>query len=681
MCGVAGFIRGTEPGPEPLANIARRMVDTMVHRGPNDAGTWADSEAGVALGHRRLSIVDLSPAGHQPMHSASGRFVIAFNGEIYNHLEIRTELEATSETPKWLGHSDTETLLSAFERWGMERTLMRSVGMFAIALWDKRERILHLARDRFGEKPLYYGWVGGTFVFGSELKALRAHPAFSNPVCRHALALYLRHMYVPMPRSIYQGIYKLEPGCLLSICGKVPIQAPAEPLSPPSSHGGLTIQRWWSLSQVVEAGASTPITGEGEALEALDARLKETVKQQSRADVPLGALLSGGVDSSTVVAMMQQQTSRPVKTFTVGFEEAGFDESRHASSVAHHLETNHTTLFVSAAEARVVIPQLPTMYDEPFADSSQIPTYLVCRAAREEVTVALSGDGGDELFGGYNRYLWGPRLWDQVSWLPYSVRQAVAAGLQAASPSTWNRLLGHAAVVQPGEKLHKFAAALRKAHDIDDLYCNLVSGWSRPEDLVQDYDHLKGRARLNGGPIREERHGKHATHCEILPELPQLQWVGTKSAALRMMYCDTLTYLPDDILCKVDRASMAIGLETRVPFLDHRVVELAWRLPLSMKIRANEGKWALRQVLHRHVPRALVERPKAGFGIPVGQWLRGPLREWAEALLDEGRLLQEGYLNPAPIRTTWAQHLSGRYDWTPRLWSVLMFQAWLEANA
>jgi asparagine synthase (glutamine-hydrolysing) len=681
MCGIAGFIRGAEPRPEPLANIARRMVDTMVHRGPNDAGAWAESEAGIALGHRRLSIVDLSPAGHQPMHSASGRFVIAFNGEIYNHLEIRAELEAAGETPKWGGHSDTETLLSAFERWGVERTLMRSVGMFAIALWDQRERILHLARDRFGEKPLYYGWAGAAFVFGSELKALRAHPAFSNPVCRHALTLYLRHMYVPMPRSIYQGIYKLEPGCLLSICGKAPIQAPAEPLSPPSSHGSLTIQRWWSLSQVVEAGASTPITGEGEALEALDAQLKETVKQQSRADVPLGALLSGGVDSSTVAAMMQQQTSRPVKTFTVGFEEAGFDESRHASSVAHHLGTDHTTLFVSAAEARAVIPQLPTMYDEPFADSSQIPTYLVCRAAREEVTVALSGDGGDELFGGYNRYLWGPRLWDQVSWLPYSVRQVVAASLQAAAPSTWNRLLGHAAVVQPGEKLHKFAAALRKAHDIDDLYCNLVSGWSCPEDLVQGYDYLEVPARLNRGAIKEERHGKHATRCEIFPRLPELPWAGTESAALRMMYRDTLTYLPDDILSKVDRASMAIGLETRIPFLDHRVVELAWRMPLSMKIRASEGKWALRQVLHQHVPRALVERPKAGFGIPVGQWLRGPMREWAEALLDEGRLLQEGYLNPAPIRATWVQHLSGRYDWTPRLWSVLMFQAWLEANA
>jgi asparagine synthase (glutamine-hydrolysing) len=655
--------------PDSFEGVVTSMALAIQHRGPDDAGAWVDSEAGVALGHRRLSIIDLSPAGHQPMASASGRFVIALNGEIYNHLELRAELASTAAAPAWRGHSDTETLLSAFEQWGVEVTLTRTVGMFAMALWDKREQTLHLARDRFGEKPLYYGWADGAFVFGSELKALRTYPGFANPVCREALLQYFRFTYVPAPRSIYQGTYKLEPGCLLSIHGPPPASAPAEPLRPPAAYQGLTLSRWWSLAQVVEAGVQHPLVDEHEALETLDGRLRDAVRLQSLADVPLGAFLSGGVDSSAIVALMQAQASRPVKTFTIGFEEAGFDESPHARAVAQHLGTEHSEMFVSAAEARAVIGKLPAMYDEPFADSSQIPTHLVCQAARRQVTVALSGDAGDELFGGYNRYFWGPRIWNRLAWLPFPLRRALGAAISGFSVGGWdslggalNRLLpGTAGIANVGDKAHKLAARLGHVRNPDDLYLSLVSEWPAPELLV----------RAAGTQLREPS-------SLLADDLPN---AGLVASSLRMMYQDSRTYLPDDILCKVDRAAMAVSLETRVPFLDHRVAELAWQLPLSMKIRGNEGKWALRQILYKYVPRELIERPKAGFAIPVGQWLRGPLRDWAEALLDESRLTREGYLNPAPIREKWLEHLSGRHDWTPRLWSVLMFQAWLEANS
>lgn len=669
MCGIAGFWANAGHGVDDLNAVASRMALAIEHRGPDDAGGWADAQAGIALGHRRLSIVDLSPAAHQPMASAGGRFVIAFNGEIYNHLEMRAELASTAAVLAWRGHSDTETLLAAFEQWGIEATLRKTVGMFAIALWDKRERTLHLARDRFGEKPLYYGWVNGAFVFGSELKALRAFPGFANPLCREALAQYFRFTYVPAPRSIYQGIYKLEPGCLLTVCGQPPISAPFEPLRPPASWQGIRLQRWWSLAAVVEAGARQPIVDEQEALSALEARLGDAVRLQSLADVPLGAFLSGGVDSSAIVALMQAQSSLPVETFTIGFEEAGFDESPHAKAVARHLGTNHSEMFVTAAEARAVIGRLPAMYDEPFADSSQIPTHLVCHAARQRVTVALSGDAGDELFGGYNRYFWGPRIWNRLAWLPYPLRQALGGAIVGVPVAGWdalggllNRLLpGTGGIARAGDKAHKLAARLDGVRSLDDLFRSLVSEWPQPETLVRAADGVLGEPP--------------SLLADALPGS------GLDDDRLRMMYRDSLTYLPDDILCKVDRAAMAVSLETRVPFLDHRVAELAWRLPLSMKIRGNEGKWALRQVLYKHVPRALIERPKAGFGIPVGEWIRGPLRNWAESLLDEGRLLREGYLNPQPVRQAWQEHLSGRRDWTPRLWSVLMFQAWLEANS
>ena len=676
MCGFAGFLTVVPSEQANLEAAVTRMALAIQHRGPDDAGAWTDEQAGIALGHRRLSIVDLSAAGHQPMDSANRRFVMVFNGEIYNHMALRSELELADANMVWQGHSDTETLLAGFSAWGIEATLKKAVGMFAIALWDREQKTLTLARDRFGEKPLYYGWVGsgsGTaFVFGSELKALRAYPGFVNPVCREALALYMRFTYVPAPHSIYQNIFKLEPGCMLSISGGFPL-APNAPVRPPAVHGGLKIHRWWSLADVVQGGAQNQITDEVEALKALEQRLADAVRLQSLADVPLGAFLSGGVDSSAIVALMQRQATRPVKTFTVGFEEAGFDESPHAKAVAQHLGTDHTELFVTAAEAQAVIPNLPAIYDEPFADSSQIPTHLVCKAARQQVTVALSGDAGDELFGGYNRYFWGPRIWSRLAWLPYSVRQSLGAAIRAVPTTGWDALSrplnvllsGSKGIASAGDKAHKLAARLGGVRNLDDLYLSLVSEWQDPASVV------KGDVGANNGLLQEP-----ATLLAALLPAPFLE-----QHQLRMMYRDSMTYLPDDILCKVDRAAMAASLETRVPFLDHRVAELAWQLPLHMKIRGNEGKWALRQVLYKYVPRELIERPKAGFGIPVGQWLRGPLRDWAESLLDEQRLLREGYFYPAPIRQKWVEHLSGRREHTASLWAVLMFHAWLDEVA
>jgi asparagine synthase (glutamine-hydrolysing) len=679
MCGITGFLTASGLTAESLEAVALSMAAALVHRGPDDGGVWADAGSGIALGHRRLAILDLSPAGHQPMVSVCGRYVMAFNGEIYNHLELRGELGGLgllslsrndgAGGSGWRGHSDTETLLAGIEQWGVEATLQRCVGMFAIALWDRQSRTLTLARDRFGEKPLYYGWVGrglgSALVFGSELKALKAYPDFDATVCREALAQYLRFMYVPAPSSIYQGIYKLEPGCLLTVKGSPPLGAPAQPLRPGEAHGSVSLQRWWSLAEAVEAGTREPLANEAEALGLLEQQLTEAVSLQSLADVPLGAFLSGGVDSSTIVALMQRQSSRPVKTFTIGFDEAGFDESPYARAVAEHLGADHHEMRVTAQMAQDVILGLPDIYDEPFADSSQIPTHLVCRAARQHVTVALSGDAGDELFGGYNRYFWGPRIWNRLSVLPAPARKLLGSTLAAIPVSGWNALgsplLGRGeGVVRLGDKIHKLADRLSHVHDMEGLYRSLVSEWVDPASLVLGE---------NGALVIEPP----SLLDDPLP-LPDME------QPLPMMYRDSMTYLTDDILCKVDRAAMACSLETRVPFLDHRVVELAWQLPLHMKVRGNTGKWALRQVLYKYVPKELIERPKAGFAIPIGQWLRGPLRDWAEYLISEQRLQSEGFLRPAPIRQAWAEHLSGKRDNTAKLWSVLMFQAWLEKN-
>jgi len=672
MCGLVGFLGGPLSHSERDGEaLLQRMADTIIHRGPDDAGYWCDIDHRIGFGHRRLSVVDLSPAGHQPKHSACGRYVIAFNGEIYNHLELRSELEKHSQhffdkekRQRWEGHSDTETLLAAFAYWGVDETLKRTVGMFAIALWDKTEHRLHLIRDRLGEKPLYYGWTNGSFVFGSELKAIVRYPSFANEISRESLCLYLRHCYVPAPYSIYKNIFKLEPGCHLSLSLEDAVSPPVEVLRAPLMSGGLTLRRWWSLYDAVVEGASNPISDEKEAIESLESQLRLSIRQQSIADVPLGAFLSGGVDSSTIVALMQAEAKTPVQTFTIGFDNPSYNEAVYASAVAKHLGTEHNEVYLSPADALGVIPKLPHLYDEPFADSSQIPTYLVCAQARQRVTVALSGDAGDELFGGYNRYLLVPGSWDKFNSLPHPLRKMLANALLCVSTQGWDKINALVDGLLPerfkfsmlGDKLHKMAARLKTIQDVDDLYYSLVSEWTRPEDIV-----LGAKEPVS---LLTRR-----TDWPALPDVEQ-----------RMMYLDAMTYLPDDILCKVDRAAMGVSLETRVPFLDHRVVELAWRLPLRMKIRDGQGKWALRQVLYKYVPRELIERPKQGFGLPLGDWLRGPLRDWAETLLEESRLKREAFFYPGPIRTRWQEHLSGKRNWEHSLWGVLMFQAWLENN-
>lgn len=630
------------------------MVDTLLHRGPDDAGVWADVNAGIALAHRRLSILDLSPAGHQPMVSANGRFIIVFNGEIYNHLELRSALELGRSPTCWRGHSDTETLLAAFDVWGIEATLKRVVGMFALALWDRQARSLTLARDRLGEKPLYYGYSGSVFLFGSELKALRAHPEFAADIDRDALTLYLRYSNVPAPFSIYQGIRKLLPGTWLTLD-----EADFAEHRLPAPHA------YWSVRDAAVAGRSAPFAGSAaEAQTELERVLSQAVVGQMMADVPLGAFLSGGIDSTTVVALMQKHSARPVKTFTIGFHEAGYNEAEHAHAVARHLHTEHTEWYVTPEEAQAVIPRLPALYDEPFADSSQIPTFLVSQLARQHVTVSLSGDGGDELFGGYNRYFWAMNIWRRLGWAPKSLRAAIAGVLTAFPPAAWNRVFkgfsrllpANLRYANPGDKLHKLAEILAVKRP-EEIYLGLVSHWKQPAQVV-------------AGGFEPPTILTDSSHWAELPDFEQ-----------RMMYLDTVTYLPDDILTKVDRAAMGVSLETRVPMLDHRVLEFAWTLPLSMKIRHGQGKWLLRQVLYQHVPKELIERPKMGFGIPLDQWLRGPLRGWAEDLLVEQRLRQEGFFHPEPIRQKWIEHLDGRRNWSYYLWDVLMFQAWLEGAA
>lgn len=660
MCGIAGLFDADKHGPDSLRARIQPMSDSLSLRGPDDQGIWLGE--GVALGHRRLSILELSPAGAQPMVSACTRFTIAFNGEIYNHLDLRRELESVDAAPTWRGHSDTETLLAAVAHWGLEQTLQRTKGMFAIALWDRKERRLSLARDRMGEKPLYWGWAGATLVFASELKALRKHPGFPGKICREATAQYLRFGYVPAPRSIHPGIYKLEPGCILEVSDTPPVTAPDEPLRAGDRYETLSIHRYWSLNDIAADGASNQFTNEHETLTSLDAALSDAVSRQMAADVPLGAFLSGGIDSSLVVAIMQQQSGRAVQTFTVGFDNAAYDESSHAEVVARHLGTDHTMLRVTEAETRDLIPNLPDLYDEPFADSSQIPTHLICRAARRKVTVALSGDAADELFGGYTRYLWGPQLWKRLRYIPSPLRQVLGRSVMSIPVESFDRLgklqqrlrPGATGISRLGDKTHKLAEACRSVNNVDELYRGLVTVWDKPEAIL--------------GVLAEPK----SVLDDPLPKALDRDPAG------RMMAQDMRSYLPDDILCKVDRAAMGVSLETRVPFLDPDVVTLAARLPMQMKIRDGSGKWALRQLLYRRVPRELMERPKTGFAIPVGEWLRGPLREWAEDLLSADKLSADGLLDPAPIRQVWAEHLSGRRDWTHRLWTVLMLQAWRE---
>ncbi|MFK3868304.1 asparagine synthase (glutamine-hydrolyzing) [Psychrobacter faecalis] len=627
MCGLTGFLKGTSfLSEESSSVILKKMTDSISHRGPDSEGHWIDEDNKIAVGHRRLSILDLSDAGHQPMLSDDNRYVIAFNGEIYNHLEIRQEIESSIPTIIWKGHSDTETLLKAIQVFGWEKTLQKLVGMFAIALWDQQQKELTLARDRMGEKPLYWGWSGETLLFGSELKSLKAHPAFNGEINRDALALLLRYNYIPAPYSIYGGIEKLLPGHFV----KIKIGQTREDVSPVS---------YWGLKETVKKGISAPFIGsDAEAIDLLEHTIKQSLVGQMAADVPLGAFLSGGVDSSTIVALMQAESKRPIKTFAIGFDEPGYNEAEYAEAVAEHLGTEHTEFYVTAKDALEVVPLLSSIFCEPFADSSQIPTYLVSKMAKQHVTVALSGDAGDELFGGYNTYQLLPKIWKIISPLPTPVRK-LATKLLSGLPMP--------------EKLLKLVEVL-PVDNRAEFYNLVISHWKNSEQLVIG-------ARKVPTALTDKS-----------------QWSNVDSFEEWMMSIDAQQYMVDDILVKVDRAAMANSLEVRVPMLDHRVVELAWQLPIDMKIRDKSGKWVLREVLYKYVPKELIERPKKGFSIPLAQWLRGPLREWAEPLLAEKRLKEEGYFYPDKIRQAWEEHLQGNKDNSSRLWSVLMFQSWLE---
>ena len=645
MCGITGFMSPAGfPFDEANATLVK-MRDRLLHRGPDDAGSWLDAEAGIALGHRRLSIVDLSPAGHQPMVSEFGRYVLAFNGEIYNHLEIRQQLDAAGQVA-WRGHSDTESLLAAIQCWGLERTLKASVGMFALALWDREKRTLSLARDRMGEKPLYYGWQGGVFLFGSELKAVRTHPAFESEIDRDVLPLYLRHGYIPAPWSVWRGIRKLTPGTWITVRAS-------------DRNSESVPQPYWSFYDAALQGQAGLFAGsDQEAIDALEATLKQAVAGQMVADVPLGAFLSGGIDSSAVVALMQAQSSQRVKTFTIGFAEAGYNEAIHAKAVAAHLGTDHTEMYVTADQAREVIPRLSQMYDEPFGDSSAIPTFLVSQLARQHVTVSLSGDGGDELLGGYGRYFNAKdeAIWNSGRSMPGFARSVAASALRSKAPVYANAALHRLSefVRRPiGKSVAarcKLMADLMQCSSHSEYYRVMTSQWN-PTPVV------KPSVALDYG-------------------LATQQMKAFQNPVEQMMAQDSVTYLPDDILVKVDRAAMAVSLESRVPLLDHRVIELAWRMPYHLKVRDGQGKWLLRQVLYRHVPQELIDRPKMGFGVPVDQWLRGPLREWGEELLGKQLLEEQGFLDAKAIRDRWNEHQRGRHNWRDSIWLVLMWQAW-----
>lgn len=639
MCGIAGFLNSSELS-DSAGDALWKMTAVLSHRGPDDSGAWFDEQNGVALGHRRLAIIDLSPAGHQPMVSPSGRYVLTYNGEIYNYEEIRREIEAEGGVSNWRGHSDTEVLVAAFDVWGIRGALERLNGMFAFAVWDRQAGKLLLARDRLGEKPLYYGRMGESFLFGSELKALTHHPSFKREVNRDALTLFLRHNYVPAPHSIWRGINKLLPGHFIEV-----------------SDGGRHIgdaRPYWDFREIVITGMANPLPNGSHLVDELEALLKDAVGRRMVADVPLGAFLSGGIDSSLIVALMQAQSARAVRTFTIGFHEQGFDEAVHAKAVAGHLGTDHTELYVTSADTLDLVPRLPAIWDEPFSDSSQVPTFLVSEMTRQHVTVSLSGDAGDELFGGYNRYFLANKIWNATSSLPPHGRKLIAGLFRAPATSSLASMMMR---LMPqryrftglSDRMPKVAQIVEQGTP-EALYQSLISHFTEPSAFVIEGREPEGLLMQSGPTFDDFRQ--------------------------KMMYLDTLTYLPDDILTKVDRASMAVSLESRVPFLDHRVVEYAWRLPMSAKIHGSRGKHILRSILGRYVPEALIERPKMGFGVPIGEWLLGPLRDWAEDLLDERRVRSEGFFDPVAVRTLWQENISGRRRWHNQLWDLLMFQAW-----
>lgn len=615
MCGIVGFWDTKQHSTaEQMQITVSRMRDTLIHRGPDGCGNWVDAATGIALGHRRLAIVDLTEHGKQPMQSASGRYIISFNGEIYNHLDIRAQLLAANCAPQWHGHSDTEVILAAFEAWGIEQALERFVGMFAIALWDRQEKLLYLIRDRIGEKPLYYGWLQEYLVFGSELKSLKAHDAWQQSINPDGVALLLQYNCIPAPYTIYQDIRKLEPGHMLII----------------NQDHNVTDIAYWELKNIINNAHISNFSTPQLAVDALESKLKDAVRLQMLADVPVGAFLSGGIDSATIVALMQSQSSRPVQTFTIGFAEAGYNEAEYAKAIAAHLQTKHTELYLSAAQTQAIIPDLATLYDEPFADSSQLPTYIVSKLTRQHVTVSLSGDGGDELFAGYNRYSWVPKIWKYLAFIPKPMRP-----LLSKIP------------LNLGNKVQKLAR-LMDADSPHAIYQKLLTHWDLDVNKI------------------------------LLPDITtDLQ---SRSLTEVMMYMDTKRYLPDDILVKVDRAAMAVSLETRIPFLDHRVVEFAWSLPENLKVHAGQSKWIVRQVLNRYVPAELYTRPKMGFGVPIDKWLRGPLKEWAQDMLSHAMLTKHNLIDPQAVQQKLREHMNGSRNWQYHLWDVLMLQSWCEAH-
>jgi len=634
VCGISGIWRFNGARESSLQMQSSAMTGAIAYRGPDGDGTWTDTDAGIALGHRRLAIVDLTPTGVQPMHSIDGRFVITYNGELYNTADIAAELAMS-----FRGTSDTEVLVEAIARFGIDDALQRANGLFAFAVFDRKTRTLHLARDRLGIKPLYWTRQNGAFAFASELKALRTLKDFEFVIDPAAVGAYLRHACVPAPATIYRNVAKLLPGQRLAVTAQ-----------------GSTAHSYWDLTAVASAGqAELDLRPDAEVVDELAALLADSVKRQMVSDVPLGAFLSGGIDSSTVVALMRAAGNGPVRTFTIGFREKAFNEADEARKVARHLGTDHTELILSADDALALVPKLPTMYDEPFADSSQLPTYLVSQLARQHVTVALSGDGGDEAFGGYVRYQGVDRLWRAIRYVPRFGRRLCSEAIRFLSPAAWDAITPivprRLRPTHFGDKMIK-GAALLEAEDPLDMYRRLISQWAKPMAVV------------NGGKEANGWIERCGPGCQAL------------DTTARMRLIDMMGYLPDDVLTKVDRASMAVSLEVRVPLLDHRVIEYAWRLPTERLIGDGKGKRPLRAVLARHLPPKMFERPKMGFGVPIGAWLSGPLREWAEDLLSPQSLAADGLLNADTIRARFAEHVSGRRNWQHALWTVLQFQAW-----
>ena len=648
MCGISGIIKQNNTNTFDLESEIVKMSQSLRHRGPDNSGTWIDNNNGVALGHQRLSILDLSAAGNQPMQLQNKNLVLSFNGEIYNHLEIRKKLENEARSNfQWKSHSDTETLLRAFDTWGTSETLKICSGMFSIALWNKTTKILTLARDRLGEKPLYYGWVNNDFIFASEIKAIKTNKNFKNSICKNSLDHFLKVNYVPAPFSIYKNIFKLESGTYIEINKST------------KNVGQIKKKIFWSLESSIKNNKLSTIRDESYIIKKLEKKLIKSVKSQMLSDVPLGGFLSGGVDSSLITALMQNENNQSIKTFTIGFQDKQFDESIYAKKISNYLGTDHNEIIISDKDCRDVIPLLPKIYDEPFADSSQIPTYLICKVAKQNVTVALSGDGGDEIFGGYNRYTWGPRIWEKISILPFSLRKKLGELSLKLSERNLD-IIFNLFVNRGGYKIHKIGKALINSTNIDNFMQNMTLEWKEENSLILDH---KNNLFENSYIFQNKINDLNFTFDDPIS---------------KMIYLDTVTYLQDDILCKLDRAAMSNSLETRLPFLDKEVIEFANKIPIDIKIKNGIGKWPLKQILSKYIPKDLIDRPKTGFSIPLGKWLKGPLRDWAENLLNEKRITQEGIFSAKLINAKWQQHLDGKQDHSSNLWGILMFQSWLE---